>query len=50
MKIPVLAVYNTLAEKKHQYDVKCFKKEKKLKIMFFFLKNQKIVIFKIEKK
>ena len=35
MKIPVLAVYNTLAEK-HQYDVKCFKKEKNLKIMFFF--------------
>ena len=36
MKIPVLAVYNTLADKKYQYDVKCFKKEKKLKIMFFF--------------
>ena len=36
MKIPVLAVYNTLLEKKHQYDVKCLNKEKNLKIMFFF--------------
>ena len=36
--------------KKHQYDVKCFKKEKNLKIMFFFLKIKKFVIFKIEKK
>ena len=48
MKIPVLAVYYTLAETT-SIEVKCLKK-KKLKIMFFFLKSQKFVIFKIEKK
>ena len=47
MKIPVLAVYYTLAETT-SIDVKCFKK--KIKNYVFFLKSQKIVIFKIEKK
>ena len=49
MKIPSLAVYNTLAEKTSIW-CKCFKKEKNSKIMFFFLKIKKFVIFKIEKK
>ena len=47
MKIHVLAVNNNLAEK-HQYDVKCFKKEKNLKIMFFL--EKKNCNFQIEKK
>ena len=47
MKIPVLAVYYTLAETT-SIDVKCLKK--KIKNYVFFLKSQKFVIFKIEKK
>ena len=46
MKIPVLAFYNTLAEKKHQ----TFWNKEKLKVVFFLEKSKKIVIFKIEKK
>ena len=46
MKIPVLAFYNTLAEKKHE----TFWNKEKLKNVFFWKKVKKIVNFKIEKK
>ena len=49
MKISVLAVYNTLAEKTSIW-CKMFLKREKVKNYVFFFKNQKIVIFKIEKK
>ena len=49
MKIPVIAVYNTLAEKTSIW-CKMFLKREKFKNYVFFLNNQNFVIFKIEKK
>ena len=50
MKIPVLAFYNTLAEKKTSNCLKMFWNKEKLKIVFFLEKSKKIVNFKIGKK
>ena len=49
MKIPVLAFYETLAEKTSKF-WKCFKIKKNYKLCYFCKKNQKIVNLKIKKK
>ena len=49
MKIPVLAVDNTLAEKTSIW-CKMLEKREKFKNYVSFLKIKKLVIFKIEKK